>query len=76
MIFQLMYNSYFKSLFCIAVLTDMFYFVSSFQIFQESDRSTNDKEKHEVLVISHIAKLKQSHITLKQSIDEKDIKIQ
>ena len=71
-----MYSSSCKSLSCIAVITDMFYFVSSFQIFQESDRSTNHNEKHEVLVISHIIKLKQSHITLKQSIDEKDIKIQ
>ena len=71
-----MYNSFCKSLFCISVITGMFYFVSSFQIFQESDRSTNHNEKHEVLVISHIVKLKQSHITLKQSIDEKNIKIQ
>ena len=54
----------------------MFYFVLSFQIFQESDRSTNHNEKHEVLVISQIVKLKQNHITLKQSIDKKNIKIQ
>ena len=71
-----MYSSSCKSLFCIAVIAGIFYFVSSFQMFQESDRSTNHNEKHEVLVISHIIKLKQSHITLKQSIDEKDLKIQ
>ena len=46
------------------------------QTFQDIDRSANHNEKHEVLLISHIVKLQQSNVTLKQSNDEKDMKIQ
>ena len=46
------------------------------QTFQDVDRSVNHNEKHDALLISHIVKLKQSNLTLKQSNDEKDIKIQ
>ena len=46
------------------------------QTFQDVDRSANHNEKHDTLLISHIVKLKQSNLTLKQSNDEKDIKIQ
>ena len=46
------------------------------QTFQDIDRSANHNEKHEVLLMSHIVKLQQSNVTLKQSNDEKDMKIQ
>ena len=45
------------------------------QTFQDIDRSPNHNEKHEILLISHIVKLKQINVTLKQSNDENDIKI-
>ena len=44
------------------------------QTFQDVDRSANHNEKHEVLLISHILKLKQSNVNLKQSNEENDIK--
>ena len=47
-----------------------------FQIFQDTDRSISHNEKHEVLLISEIVKLKQTQIILKQSNDESDMKIQ
>ena len=47
-----------------------------FQIFQDTDRSISHNEKHEVLLISEIVKLKQTQIILKQSNEESDMKIQ
>ena len=47
-----------------------------FQIFQDTDTSISHNEKHEVLLISEIVKLKQTQIILKQSNDESDMKIQ
>ena len=47
-----------------------------FQIFQDTDTSISHNEKHEVLLISEIVKLKQMQIILKQSNDESDMKIQ
>ena len=46
------------------------------QTFQDVDRSANHNEKHDVLLISDIIKLKQSNVILKQRNDEKDMKIQ
>ena len=47
-----------------------------FQIFQDTDTSISHNEKHEVLLISEIVKLKQTQIILKQSNDDSDMKIQ
>ena len=47
-----------------------------FQIFQDTDTSISHNEKHEVLLISEIVKLKQTQIILKQSNEESDMKIQ
>ena len=47
-----------------------------FQIFQDTDRSISHNEKHEVLLISKIVKLKQTQIILQQSNEESDMKIQ
>ena len=54
----------------------MFHLMFFFRIFQNSDRSASHSEKHEVLIVSEIVKLKQNQIILKQCNEEKGMKIQ
>ena len=46
------------------------------QIFQDVDKSTNHDQKHEVLLVSQMVKLRQSSQILKESNEESNIKIQ
>ena len=59
-------------------ICECFFLVNTlfFQIFQYTDRSISHNEKHEGLLISEIVKFKQKQIILKQSSEEKDVKIQ
>ena len=59
-------------------ICECFFLVNTlfFQIFQDTDRSISHNEKHEGLLISEIVKFKQKQIILKQSSEEKDVKIQ